>query len=120
MEREVKMSKTHLGAVTGLFLLVGAPVAAASPVGNWVAADGSARVEIARCGEAFCGKPASGEAGVVFDLHSEGLDRWEGPAFRPLDGQRHEVSLTLSGERTLIMKGCMAVLCVERVWTRAN
>jgi uncharacterized protein (DUF2147 family) len=114
------MLKIQSAAMATLFVLVGAPAAGASPVGDWIAADGSARVEIARCGEAFCGQPAGDDGRIVFDVHSEGRDRWEGPAFRPLDGQRHDVSLTLAGERTLIMKGCMAVLCVEQVWTRAN
>jgi uncharacterized protein (DUF2147 family) len=100
--------------------LAGAATGASSPVGSWSAAGGKARVKIAQCGDALCGTPSGGNAGVVFNLEGDGPNRWQASAFDPKDGQKHTVSMTMASDTRMVVKGCLAVFCVEQVWTRAN
>jgi uncharacterized protein (DUF2147 family) len=94
--------------------------AMASPVGDWVAEADGTRVQITRCGQAYCGGPAGSAPTVAFNLRAMGKDRWRGPAVSVADGETHVVSMRLADETRLVVKGCLGLFCVEQVWRRVN
>lgn len=105
--------------VAAAWLLAAAP-AFANPVGDWVAENGGTRLQISRCGEAFCGGPAGSGSTVAFNLRAEGADRWVGPAVSLVDGETHVVSMTFAGESRMVIRGCLRLFCIEQAWQRAN
>ena len=101
------------------WLLAATPVFA-NPVGDWVAESGDTRLQITRCGDAFCGVPAGSGSTIAFNLRDEGAGRWVGPAVNLADGETHVVSMTFAGNSRMVIRGCLRLLCIEQAWQRAN
>jgi len=116
--------------------------------GVWLTAGAESQIEIAPCGDAYCGrilavlKPSNPQNNPSTDVNNpdpalrdrpiEGLtilsglkpggdpNVWEGSVYNPEDGGTYDVTLTLKGDK-LEVEGCMAlVLCDSQTWTRVQ
>jgi len=138
-----------LVAVTGgMTALSAGAVLADGLAGVWLTKGGESQIEIAPCGDAFCGrilaelKPADQQNTQTKDVNNpdpalrdrpiagitilsnlkqgEKPNVWEGSVYNPEDGGTYDVTVTLKGDR-LKVEGCMAyVLCDSQIWTRVQ
>jgi uncharacterized protein (DUF2147 family) len=116
-------------------------VAFAGPVGKWRVADGTALIQISRCGPAICGKIAwTSDPGVdennpdprqrnralvglpILVLRPSGANLWTGTIYNAKDGQNYAASLAMNGESVLRLEGCVTGtnICGGEDWTRAR
>ncbi len=137
---------TALVFITGLTCLTDAAMAA-DLTGVWLTAKGESEIEIAPCGDAFCGKilqilkPHNSQNGPALDVNNPdpalrnqpilgltiltGLkpagdpNEWQGSVYNPDDGKSYDVTLTLKHDDVLKVEGCLAyILCDSQKWTR--
>jgi uncharacterized protein (DUF2147 family) len=119
-----------------------APGAAfADPIGKWRVADGTALIQISRCGPAICGKIAwMSEKGVdennpdprqrsrsllglsILSAAASGANLWTGTIYNAKDGQNYSASLAMRSESVLRLEGCIAgtQICGGEDWTRVR
>src|SRR6476646_8799782 len=122
---------------------------AADPSGIWAKDDGSARVEIKKCGRGLCsevvwlrnpkdaqGKPfhdARNENPSLRDRPIIGLplfsnmpltepNTWVGNVYNPEEGHIYtDVKVTLISRQQIVLRGCKTwLLCGEKMWTRSR
>jgi uncharacterized protein (DUF2147 family) len=113
-------------AAAAIFLAVGGP-ASASPVGEWRIADGSANVAIHPCGGDLCGSVSWSKDGqmigkpVLINMKPNG-DRWEGLIVDARNGRRYTARISLRGEATLKVQGCVlgGLICGGQLWSRVK
>ena len=93
-------------------------------MGEWLVADGSARIGIHACGANLCGTVTSskekGRVGerILRDMKPDGENRWTGTILDPRSGKIYQSTMTLKGS-ILRVDGCfMNVLCGGETWTR--
>lgn len=123
--------------------LVIAALAAGSNIaaeqGSWRTADGSAYVEVARCGPNLCGTVRWVRDAALRDVHnpdqalrSRSLagavviqdvgrsgNRWSGGRlYVPRTGRSYPARLTLEQPNRLLVQGCRFGLCRGERWTR--
>jgi uncharacterized protein (DUF2147 family) len=114
-----------------LAMLVSANLASAStgPVGEWRVADGSATVNVRSCGSSLCGYVATATSHqattvgrqVFFNMKPrEG--QWSGTIVNVIDGQRYAGRISLVGEATLKVEGCVmgGMFCGGQQWSRVR
>lgn len=143
------MPPTVAGAL--FLVMIGASIgpawaSAESAIGFWRTPNGSALVEIARCGPSICGtfielaREADGKT-VVTDKRNQnealrarrikGLmflsgyspkgDRWEGGTlYSPELGKSYRSRVTPLNDGSLKVEGCVLQLCQAQVWSRAQ
>ncbi len=111
-------------AATLALTLAVAPALAADPTGTWQSAKGDSRYEISYCGEGgqLCAQltwlrqdartaknlPYLNKL-VVNRAVPTAANRWKGDV--NYDGERYAGNLTLTGERTMKVKGCKGMFC---------
>ncbi len=121
---------------------------AADPSGIWAKDDGSAKMEVSKCGSGICsrivwlrspndsrGRPLRDARNEnvsmrdrpimglpIFKLAPAGANVWAGPVYNPEEGKIYsDVKVTLVSSRQLVLRGCKAMLfCGEKVWTRTS
>jgi len=139
------------GALAALFLAAGSPsyAATADPSGIWAKDDGSAKMEVKKCGRGICSKivwlrdPNDSRGKPLHDVRNENTsmrDRpiiglplfsnmvptdsnaWVGNVYNPEEGKIYsDVKITLASRNQIVLKGCKAwLLCGEKVWTRST
>ena len=123
------------------------PASAADPTGLWLSQDGDVKMKVAHCGDAICGtiawlKNPNDEAGkpkvdknnadaskrgrpimgsaVVLPMKADGADKWSGQIYNAEDGKTYSGSFALSGATKADLKGCVAIICKTKTWTRTN
>jgi uncharacterized protein (DUF2147 family) len=145
------MSRTFTVAASAIFCLAAAaPAFAGDPRGTWTTDDGKARIAIADCSGALCGRivaltepndPATGKpktdhnnadaskrsrpmlgVQIVIDMKPDTADKWSGQVYNAEDGKTYTGSITLVDAKTLTLQGCAlgGLICKNRTWTRAN
>ncbi|HEV2603693.1 MAG TPA: DUF2147 domain-containing protein [Microvirga sp.] len=94
-------------------------------LGDWLVADGSARINIQPCGPNLCGTVVWAKSGdrlgaqILRAMKPAGDNRWEGTIFDPRSGRTYESKITLRGS-SLRVEGCMmGLLCGGETWTRS-
>lgn len=128
-----------------LAALAAQPAVAAAPAveGLWRTEDGSAVVEIARCGVQVCGRIArilaAGKpttdvnnpdprrrarplAGLqILSGFTPGTSSWtDGRAYDPKSGRSYDASLRLNRDGSLRVTGCVLIVCRSVRWTRTR
>ena len=122
---------------------------AADPSGIWAKDDGSAKVEIKKCGRGLCGSvvwlrnPNNSRGNPLHDVRNEnaslrgrpiiGLplfsnmrltapNTWVGNVYNPVEGRIYtDVKLTLVSSRQIVLRGCRTwLMCGEKTWTRST
>jgi uncharacterized protein (DUF2147 family) len=123
-------------AKAGLVLIVlGAPTLASAQnlEGKWANPKKSVIVNVARCGDAYCGtvswatvknrgKGATPGTRVLSDLKPQGAGVYKGSAFEPKRNLRGSATVHQVGDNVMIVKGCaiMGLFCKEQRWTRIS
>jgi uncharacterized protein (DUF2147 family) len=140
-----------IGALAALFVAAGVPsyASAADPSGIWAKDDGSAKMEVKKCGRGICSKivwlrdPNDSRGRPLHDARNENTsmrDRpiiglplfanmvaidsstWQGSVYNPEEGKIYtDVKVTLASRNQIVLKGCKAwLLCGEKYWTRSK
>jgi uncharacterized protein (DUF2147 family) len=140
-----------LGALAAVFMAGGEAsyASAADPSGIWAKEDGSAKMEVKKCGRGICSKivwlknPEDSRGRPLRDARNENTsmrDRpiiglplfinmvaidsssWQGSVYNPEEGKVYtDVKVTLASRNQIVLKGCKAwLLCGEKVWTRSK
>src|SRR4029077_8268864 len=140
-----------LGALAAIFVAAGGPSLAsgADPSGIWAKEDGSAKMEVKKCGRGICSKivwlknPEDSRGRPLHDARNENTsmrDRpiiglplfanmvaidsstWQGSVYNPEEGKIYtDVKVTLASRNQIVLKGCKAwLLCGEKYWTRSK
>jgi uncharacterized protein (DUF2147 family) len=140
-----------IGALAALFLAAGVPsyASAADPSGIWAKDDGSAKMEVKKCGRGICSKivwlrdPNDSRGRPLHDARNENTsmrDRpiiglalfsnmvaidsstWQGSVYNPEEGKIYtDVKVTLASRNQIVLKGCKAwLLCGQKYWTRSK
>jgi uncharacterized protein (DUF2147 family) len=55
---------------------------------------------------------------VLTDLRARGENRWEGEIYNADDGQTYDAKMSLNGDDTMIVKGCVIVFCKDLKFKR--
>ena len=113
-----------------------APAGAAQLEGRWANPKRSVIVNVARCGDAYCGtvswaseknREKVAERGrrlvgtrILSDLRPAGDGIYRGHAFEPKRNVRGSATVRQVGPNTMLVKGCavLGMLCREQRWTR--
>lgn len=120
-----------------LALLAGAVPATASAQaaleGRWVNPHHTVIVNVARCGEAYCGTVSWATAKnrehgtkpgvrVLTDLRPAGDGTYKGSAYEPKRDMHGSAIVRQEGADVMIVKGCalFGLLCKEQRWTRVS
>jgi uncharacterized protein (DUF2147 family) len=122
---------------------------AADPSGIWAKDDGSAKVEIKKCGRGLCGSvvwlrnPNDSRGRPLHDVRNEnaslrgrpiiglplfsnmrptGANSWAGNVYNPVEGRIYtDVKVTLVSSRQIVLRGCRTwLMCGEKTWTRST
>jgi len=140
-----------LGALAAIFVAAGVPsyASAADPSGIWAKEDGSAKMEVKKCGRGICSKivwlknPEDSRGRPLRDARNENTsmrDRpiiglplfinmvaidsssWQGSVYNPEEGKVYtDVKVMLTSRNQIVLKGCKAwLLCGEKIWTRST
>ena len=146
--RAFALALSVLGAA---LFAAGSPCAAsaADPSGIWVKDDGSAKVEIKKCGRGICSKVVwlrnskDSQGKPLHDVRNEdpsmrgrpiiGLplfsnmpltepNTWVGNVYNPEEGHIYtDVKVTLISRQQIVLRGCKTwLLCGEKMWTRSH
>ncbi len=140
----ISPSMIALSRLAGLalaFLVAGAAMAQADPTGEWVVADGFARIRVVGCGDRMWGvvsweeKPETDKNNpdpskrsrptlgmpVLLGMKATQRNRWEGEIYNSQDGRTYSASISLSNPDTLRVQGCvLGFLCGGENWPRAK
>jgi uncharacterized protein (DUF2147 family) len=136
--------------VFGLLTMATANRAYASdPTGVWWDEDRDAKIQVAKCGDAFCGHvvwiqqandPDNGRPWVdknntdpnkrgrpllgltiARDMKPSGTpNKWSGQVYSIVFGKNFSGSLTLLSPTSLKIEGCLSLICQSEIWTKAN
>jgi uncharacterized protein (DUF2147 family) len=132
---------TFFAAPAAAFALAATAAFAAppSPVGEWLVANGMARIKIEQCGKDMWGvisweqtpggRDSNNPDAARRDRPTLGLpillgmkaasDRWEGQVYNARDGKTYDASVRLTRPDVLEIEGCvLGFLCGGEEWTR--
>ena len=125
-------------AAAAVALGASAPASAQALEGKWANPKRSVIVNVARCGEAYCGtvswateknRNKVADNGrkligtqILSDLRPAGNGYYKGRAFEPKRNIRGSATVRQVGPDTMVVKGCavLGVLCKEQRWTRVS
>jgi uncharacterized protein (DUF2147 family) len=141
----LSMPLVALGLMTTA--MTSSPALAGDPTGMWLSQDGDVKMKVARCDDAICStiawlknpnddkgkpkvdlnnadankrsRPILGSA-IILPMKADGADRWSGQVYNAEDGKTYSGSFALSGANKADLKGCVAIICKTKSWTRIN
>jgi uncharacterized protein (DUF2147 family) len=139
------MRTSWLAAATGAAMALTAlngPAIAAEPAGDWLVAEKTAVIRVARCGSALCGRIVwtKGPAGtdknnpdpakrsrsmigleILVNMKPTGGNKWEGEIYNAQDGKTYSGHISLARDNVLHIEGCvLGFLCGGQDWTRTK
>ena len=126
-------------AASGATLAAGTALAA-DPSGVWMVSDQTARIRIEPCADGYWGvidwervpgrdshNPDPAKRGrpllgtpILIQMKPAEPNEWQGKVYNPKDGGYYNASISLQGQDTLKLEGCMWVFCGGERWTRAS
>jgi uncharacterized protein (DUF2147 family) len=120
---------------------------AGDPTGMWLSQDGDVKMKVSHCGANICGniawlkepndkngkpkvdannadtskrnRPVMGTA-IILPMKADGTDKWSGQVYNAEDGKTYSGSFTLADGNKADLKGCVAIICKTKSWTRSN
>jgi len=120
-------------AAAAVTLGAASPANAQNLEGKWANPKKSVIVNVARCGDAFCGtvswataknrdKGAMPGTRVLSNLKPQGAGIYKGSAFEPKRNIRGQATVHQVSDDVMIVKGCavMGLFCKEQRWTRIS
>lgn len=121
-------------ALIALALTAPASASAQAPIeGRWVNPHHSVIVNVARCGDAFCGTVSWASANnrqhgagpgtrVLTGLRPAGDGVYTGRAFDPKHNMRGSAIVRQAGPNVMVVRGCawLDLICKEQRWTRVS
>ena len=129
------MKKLVLSIAVGCLALT-APAAAARAQaleGKWANPKRSVIVDVAKCGDAYCGtvswasernrdKGVAPGTRVLSDLRPNGGNTYKGRAYEPKRGIRGSATVRQVSPNVMIVKGCAiaGLFCRDQRWTRVS
>jgi uncharacterized protein (DUF2147 family) len=124
------------------------PAHAEDPAGIWLTAEKDAKIQIAKCGAAYCGtivwlaqpidpdtsKPSLDKQNpdpskrkrpimglpILTGMNPSGPNRWSGPIYNADDGNKYDGHLSVAGPNALKVEGCLFNVCQAQTWTRTT
>ena len=132
--------KRILLSIAAAAMALGASASASAQAleGKWTNPKRSVIVNVARCGDAYCGtvswatektRDKVAENGrklvgtrILSDLRPTGDGLYKGRAFEPKRNIRGSATVRQVGPNVMVVKGCavLGVLCKEQRWTRVS
>lgn len=132
-----------------LFLLIASSNESAAEVAAvWLTQAGDAKIHVTRCGDRICGRivwlrnpvdnntskpqvddknpnPALRERRILglsifSNMKPSGNNSWTGKIYNADDGKIYETDLTLEGNNTLKVRGCVGPLCGSETWSKVS
>ena len=119
-----------------ILIALAVPVSAAAQAaieGRWANPKRSVIVNVARCGDAYCGtvswasannrqKGARPGTRVLTDLRAQGNGIYKGRAYEPKRNLSGSATVRQVGPNVMIVKGCVlgGFVCREQRWTRVG
>ena len=124
----MRFAPVRLGMLIGWTVLVASAsvsIAGASPLGQWVVRDKSARVLIQTCGPNLCGNLSWTADGndvgqqILIAMKPDGA-RWTGTVVDIRNGRKYLAHIALQSDQALRLDGCVlgGLFCDGEVWTR--
>ena len=120
-------------AAVAVALGAASPALAQNLEGKWANPKKSVIVNVARCGDAYCGtvswataknrdKGATPGTRVLSGLRPAGAGVYKGSAFEPKRKLSGSATVHQVGDNVMIVKGCavMGLFCKEQRWTRIS
>jgi uncharacterized protein (DUF2147 family) len=143
------MARTCFAAAAVMAVAAILPANAADPTGTWLVQDGTAKVRVFPCEEAFCGnvawllqpidtatgKPLTDKLNVNPQLRNRPMlgvavllrmqrsgeeNKWRGKTYNPDDGKTYAGSIELVAPTRLKVEGCYMIYCQSEYWTRSK
>ena len=131
-----RMTKRILTTAALILLAYTVPATASAQAaleGRWVNPHHTVIVNVARCGEAYCGTVSWATAKnrehgttpgtrVLTDLRPTGDGTYRGSAYEPRRDMHGSATVRQEGPNVMIVKGCalFGLFCKEQRWTRAS
>jgi uncharacterized protein (DUF2147 family) len=132
--------KRILLSIAAAAVALGAPASASAQAleGKWTNPKRSVIVNVARCGNAYCGtvswatdktRDKVAEKGrklvgtrILSDLRPAGDGLYKGRAFEPKRNLRGSATVRQVGPNVMVVKGCavLGAFCKEQRWTRVS
>lgn len=132
--------KQFLASLAALLLAgLSGPAGASIPVeGRWANPKKSVIIEVAPCGQAYCGTvvwasekaKANARRGgtknligtrLITGARPTGKGTYKGRGFVPKQNITASATIRVAGPNTMIVKGCaLGIICKEQRWTRVN
>ena len=125
--------KRFILSIAAATVALAAPASAQALEGKWANPKRSVIVNVARCGEAYCGtvswasaknRAKGTEPGtrVLSDLRHQGAGIYKGRAYEPKREIRGSATVRQLGPNTMVVKGCAVagLFCKEQRWTRVS
>jgi uncharacterized protein (DUF2147 family) len=134
-------------AAVSLIALACGPAFAQDPSGVWLSADGDVKMKVSSCGNAICGaiawlkdpndehgkpkldrnNPDAGKRGrplvgslIMVGMKPDGAGKWSGDIYNARDGKTYSGTFSLTGSNSAALRGCLAIFCQSKAWTRSN
>ena len=127
------MKRTLLSIAAAALALSSTAASAQALEGKWTNPKRNVIVNVARCGDAYCGtvswasaknREKGTEPGprVLTDLRSKGNGVYTGRAYEPKRNITGSATVRQVGPNTMVVKGCAIVglICKEQRWTRIS
>ena len=138
-----------IGVVFAALLAAGSARAQAlEPSGVWLTQAGDAKVRVSKCGGGICGvivwlrepidsatgRPATDNKNpnpalanrpmiglpLFSGMQPSGPSRWSGQIYNADDGNMYASHISLEGEGSLRVEGCVGAICGGETWSRAH
>ncbi|MBN8920059.1 MAG: DUF2147 domain-containing protein, partial [Rhizobiales bacterium] len=129
-------------AALGATALAAAPAGATEPIGEWLVANGAAKIKIDKCGESLWGiiswemtpggrdvnnpdaskrdRPTLGLP-ILREMKATAPNKWEGEVYNAENGKVYSSQITPVGADRLKIEGCvLGFLCGGETWTKAK
>ena len=143
----IRVSLPLAATIAIVIAAASSPALAGDPTGMWLSQDGDVKMKVANCGANICGtiawlkepndksgkpkvdannadaskrsRPVMGTA-IILPMKADGADKWSGQVYNAEDGKTYSGSFALSGANKADLKGCVAIICKTKTWTRTN